>query len=423
MLQKEKHSRTHLTVKQRSLVSPFAFPCLMWGLSRALIALCIVLVPDSVQSTAADWQRLIGWDSRFYLEIATTGYTFIPDGKGYNIAFFPGFPLLIRLGTGFGFSPQFAAVLINNLFFLLALIGLFQWLTSRYNRSVARWAIATFAWCPFSLFCSVAYAEGAFLLFSTLALKAFEEKQPFRAAIWGSFATATRLPGICLVPTFLGLSWRDRRDWRFYLAGLMTSSGFISFILFCTWRFDAPFAFIQVQSAWNPPNFVFGQGWLKSLVQVFCGPTAWERQTIHLIHLLAILTIIAIAVLLLYFRQSLRSTTTHSIYCGLILVTWLIAGSPFINLVTVWGAIALLWYARNNLTSVAFSYGIWSMAFILSTGRTISAERHTFAVVSVAIALGFLCHQYPRWGYSLLGFFGVLLICLSVRFIQGYWAG
>ncbi|MBD2020064.1 hypothetical protein H6F43_07675, partial [Leptolyngbya sp. FACHB-36] len=89
----------------------WGFPAAMWLLSRltilAAILLLVRLFPAPAGSSAAlgSWRSLIGWDSGHYLSIATTGYHYVNDGQGYNVAFFPGFPLLIRAAMSVGIPP------------------------------------------------------------------------------------------------------------------------------------------------------------------------------------------------------------------------------------------------------------------------------------------------------------------------------
>lgn len=71
--------------------------------------------------------------------------------------------------------------------------------------------------------------------------------------------------------------------------------------------------------------------------------------------------------------------------------------------------------------SLPWLYGLFSMVIILSPGRTISAERHVYGIVSVAIALGLLLQNHPRWRYPLWGFSSLLLALFAIRFAQHLW--
>jgi Gpi18-like mannosyltransferase len=113
------------------------------------------------------------------------------------------------------------------------MILLYRWVEECHGDSAAKWATAVMAWCPFSLFGTVIYSEGLFLLFSTAALRAFEKHQYARAALWGALTTGTRVTGVVLIPTFLFVAWREKRPPIAYLVGLATSGGLLLFMLFC----------------------------------------------------------------------------------------------------------------------------------------------------------------------------------------------
>lgn len=408
----------------------WGFALLMGLLSRLAIASSMVLIARLTSSGASyggalsDWRVFIGWDSLHYLGIATAGYEYADDGLGHNVAFFPVLPLLMRAGMAFGIPADLAGVLVNNLAFLGALVVLAAWVDDRYGKRCACWTVAVLAWCPFSLFGTVLYSEGVFLLFSTAALRAFDRRQHTWAAVWGCLATATRLPGMTLVPAFLWVAWKEKRPLAAYLSALAAATGILLFSLFCWIRFHEPLAFLWVQKAWQPVGLAYGEGWLKSLVQITLGPTTWNKGTIaDPFYPLAFGVLCGLAYLLWQVRRTVDRRLTDCGFCAIALLLWLLAGSPLINAVMVWGGAYLIWRFRRELQPVAFTYGLFSLALILSSGRTISVERHTYGVVTVTIAMGILLSRYPRWGYVTIGFFALLLVSLSLRFAQHLWAG
>ncbi|MBW4690412.1 MAG: hypothetical protein KME27_01455 [Lyngbya sp. HA4199-MV5] len=412
------------------LLPPWAFALVIGLLSRLVILVSMLLVapiaskPENPQRAIGAWQALVGWDSVHYLGIATTGYEYAADGIGHNVAFFPMLPLLIKAGMTLGLPPALAGALANNAAFLGALMILAGWMTDRYGQTVARWSVAALAWCPFSLFGTVVYTEGIFLLFSTAALRAFDRRQHFQAAIWGCLASATRLPGLTIAIAFCLTAWKERRSWSAYLAAITSTGGVLLFSLFCWVQFHEPLAFLWVQKAWHPLGLAYGEGWLKSLVQITLGPATWNKgRLVDPLHPIAFVALCGLGGLLWRFRTRLGKEIVYYGACAIGLLLWLLAGSPLVNAVMVWGGVYVLWRFRRTLPPVAIAYGCLSLILILSSGRTISAERHTYGVVSVAIAFGLLLSGYPRWGFATLGFFAVLLVSLSLRFAQQLWAG
>lgn len=86
------------------------------------------------------------------------------------MAFYPLFPLLIRGLMALGMRVEVAGVLINSLAFLGALLLVYFWVEERYDTGAAKRTSAVLAWCPFSLFCTLMYTEGLFLLLTAAAL-------------------------------------------------------------------------------------------------------------------------------------------------------------------------------------------------------------------------------------------------------------
>lgn len=308
------------------------------------------------------WELFSHWDGKWYAQIATLGYSYADDGNHHSVAFYPLFPMLIRGLMSLGMPVEVAGVFINSLAFLGALVLLYFWIEERYDSSAANWTIALLAWCPFSLFCTVMYTEGLFLLLTTAALRFFERDEYIRAAVCGALTTATRGPGLALIPAFLLVACREKRPPLAYVAGLASALGLLSFSLYCAIRFGDALAFIHVQKAWLHPS------WLDLLAQVF-------RLQI----------------------------------------------SAISRVVMIFGSAYLLWLFRKKLSSIVLTYGFCSLALLLCSGALSSVNRYAYGIVPLSIALGLLLPARPSWGYGLMGLFGVFLLYVSVKFAGFLW--
>jgi len=406
------------------------FALVMWGLSRGVVLLGLLAIapllptPSSGEVATWGWEAFNHWDSKHYEQIVTEGYQFKNDGKGYNVAFFPLFPLLIWGAMHLGLPFDVAGTLINNLAFLGALVMLYLWIAERHGRSVARWSTAVLAWCPFSLFSTVIYTEGLFLLGSVAALRAFDRQQYVWAMLWGALTTALRPPGIALVLTFLWAAWRERRGAIAYLTALVSSTGLLLYMLYGWLHFHQPLAFALAQRGWQSNYRFWGGAWLNLATTVLWGPVNKHKGSlVDPIYPLAMLLIVALGILLWRSRHQLGFPKTGYGFCILVILLWLVGGSPLITATMAIGSGYLLWHFRQDLGCIALSYGLFSWAIILSTGRTTSSERYIYGMVTMAIAFGLLLSRSPRWGYATLIFFTILLGNLSVRFAQGLWAG
>jgi Gpi18-like mannosyltransferase len=381
------------------------FVVLMWLSSRVLIWMAMygaTLGGAAIAGTAIpplDLKPLLGWDGGHYLQIALHGYTYVNDGQGYNVAFFPGLPLLMQIGIRLGLPAPWAGLLVNNLAFLAGLGVVYGWVQTRWGKQAAQWTTAALAWCPFSLFGTVLYTEGLFLCLSAAALQAFDQRRHRWAALLGLGASLTRLPGVVLTPALLWVSWRERRGFKAYLASLVAGSGV-------------------------PMDLSYGQGWLKMLVQVFLGPTVWKQGRLtDPLYPIALLILAGLGYGLWYYRHRLRPLVLQGVGTVLGLLGWLLAGTPLVNMGMVAGGLVLLWYSRKTLPPILLSFGGCSLALILLSGRTASAERYAYGIVAIAIAFGVLLSRHPRWGYPVLSVFGLMLLSYAVRFAQGLWVG
>ncbi|WP_320670179.1 mannosyltransferase family protein [Patulibacter defluvii] len=155
---------------------------------------------------------LARWDSVWLLDVADVGY---PTDYAPRTAFFPLYPLLVRLvGTVLG-SPLLAGLLVSG---ACAFGGamLVHRLTARElgapAAGAAVWALLLF---PGSLWLSAVYSEGLFLLLSAACVLAARQDRWALAGVLGLLAALTRSAGVVLVVALLATAgerwWRARR--------------------------------------------------------------------------------------------------------------------------------------------------------------------------------------------------------------------
>jgi Gpi18-like mannosyltransferase len=410
------------------------FPLLMWFSSRMFICIAMLLiVPLNATLSkgvpfSPGWHVFCAWDSVFYEKIATYGYEHLINERQFVfIVFFPLLPLLSRALMTFGLPFEVAGTLVNNLAFLGAAIVLYTWMNERYGINIAKWTTAVLVWCPLSLFGTVIYAEGLYLLFSTAALRAFDKKQYLGTALWGSLATAARPTGIALIPAFLLVSAIENRGIKAFIASLASGSGLFLFSLYCQIKLGDALAFLHAQKAWRPTLGFDWLHWWKMLMQIVVGSTNWKYGYIKdSWHPLLFTLLVVIGYLLWHFHKKLPTsqlpffTTEYGFGC-LALFCWLLAGDPLINTVMIFGGIYVLWRVRSQMSLITVVYGFCGIGMLLASGGTISLNRLAYGIVSLSIALGMLLARHPRVGYTVVCFFTIILASFAVRFAQLQW--
>ncbi|MEY2515080.1 MAG: hypothetical protein QOJ89_2438 [bacterium] len=150
------------------------------------------------------------WDSVWYLAIAGGGY-----GDGGREAFFPLYPLLVKLGGVLTGSPLIAGALVSTALLAVALVLLHRLVALDHDRAVARNAVLVTALFPMSFFYSAVYSESLFLALSVGAVYAARRERWALAGALGAFAAATRSAGVLLlVPLLILYLWDSGRPLR-----------------------------------------------------------------------------------------------------------------------------------------------------------------------------------------------------------------
>src|SRR5262249_45373054 len=120
-------------------------------------------VAPAAQGLPGSLRPWVSWDSAWYLDIVRQGYWFEP-GRQSSVAFFPLYPILIKLATVAGLSEAAAALLIANTAALGATILLWRWVRAEAGPAAAHETIRWLMVYPFAFFLHAAYAESLYLL-------------------------------------------------------------------------------------------------------------------------------------------------------------------------------------------------------------------------------------------------------------------
>lgn len=240
--------------------------------------------------------NLKSWDGQWYLEIAEHGYGGVDpsmaDGYGHRypetpLAFFPGYPLLVRL---FAFLPGLgaagAAVTVSILAGIAGAYGL-----ARLGRLVggSRRAgllfVVLFAASPMSVVLSMAYSEALFCALSIWALIGVLERNWVLAGL-ACAAAGTIRPTASALIAVVGLAaliavFRRRDSWRPWLAGVLAPAGMLVYVGWVAVQTGNPTGYFELQQRGWSSSFDGGLETLEFGLEVLAtGKSAFETVTL-----------------------------------------------------------------------------------------------------------------------------------------------
>lgn len=201
------------------------------------------------------------WDGAFWVRAATAGYPHhLPGVHGHpgpsTVAFFPGYPLLVRaLYRLTSLPPADAALIVSGVAGLVATLALWAFANRYWGRSVADRSTALFCVFPGSLVFSMAYSEGLLLVAVIGCVWALTERRWVWAGLAGLVGTATHPNGIglaalCVLAAIVAIS--RRRDWGALVAPALSSVGVAAFVVFLRIRTGSWLAWPDTErSGWH----------------------------------------------------------------------------------------------------------------------------------------------------------------------------
>ncbi len=149
----------------------------------------------STNPILAVWGR---WDAEHYLNIAIHGYS------GTEPAFFPLYPVLIRLVGALTGNHLIAGLIISNVAAFFGLLFFYKLIEHQYNRHVAQRATFYISIFPTAIFFSAVYTESLFFCLTVASFYYIRERKWVLAGVIGFFAALTRVEGVLLaVPFFI----------------------------------------------------------------------------------------------------------------------------------------------------------------------------------------------------------------------------
>lgn len=192
------------------------------------------------------------WDANWYMSIASEGYQWVP-GDQSNVAFFPLYPLTVRLlGVVMGGRYLLAGLFLSSAYLLGGMAYLYRLVRDDFGEEIAGRAVLLLAIFPTSVFFSTLYTESLFLMTSVAAFYYARRGRWALAGGWGLLASLTRITGLWLL---LPLVWELVSQKKFSLRKLspaalwltLVPGGMALYMLYLYFGFGRPFAFAETQ--------------------------------------------------------------------------------------------------------------------------------------------------------------------------------
>ena len=258
----------------------WSYVAAVYALSR-LVALAGFLAAALLQRGGSLGRLPWMWDGGWYLRLARQGYpSAVPEVAGRalhsTIAFFPGFPLAIRLVSLLpGVSDPIAALLVSLGSGALAAGAVFRLAHWLAGPETARRAVLLFCFFPGSVVFLLSYAEGLMVMLAAGSLLALGRRRWVAAGVLAGLAGLTRPNAVILVVACAwaaGVALVRRRDLRALAAPALAAAGPLLFFGYLWLRTGEAGAWFRVEHQGWGQQFDGGRSLLNILEWAVRGP-------------------------------------------------------------------------------------------------------------------------------------------------------
>lgn len=361
---------------------------------------------DPVSGSIAE--ALINWDAKWYVDIATHGYSYIPHADfGQNIIFFPLYPALCK-GLSFILPFPIPAIGIGlAIFFGLLSVLLFQRLAKDWlEPDSAAFATLSYALYPAAAFFISAYPTSLMNCLAIATLIALRQQRPFQAAFWAGIGAASGplivffAFGIWLV--LLGRVWADRQNralisiFKVISLGIIACSGLGVFMVYQWYLFQTPFAFVVAHGPYIGHLSPLDK--LRHIVELF---PLWGGDYTPLVHALLLEPTVLNPARSVYFFMNALILLANFVALGI-----------------------LGWKRQWALLVVSIPLVFAYLWFQGAAQGPVSTYRLLYINLPLFLAAGWIYQSTVRktWVLPLLGLEMAALVLQAAFFISGHWA-
>jgi hypothetical protein len=209
------------------------------------------------------WYR---FDALWFANVARNGYAGARDDGGHlGPAFMPALPMTMAASAALGLNLFWVGVLIPNLAGAVGAAVLARVAARQLNDPAAGWrTLALLLAFPTAFFCSAPYNESFGVLFTAMALAAWQSNRPLAAGAAAFGGSLARLSGIAL-----GLAavcdWLITRERatprRAAFVALGSCAGLAVFCCFLWWTVGDPLATLKSHAKWGRAELSWKNPW------------------------------------------------------------------------------------------------------------------------------------------------------------------
>lgn len=380
----------------------------LWRIGLEFINQSIVLLfpnlrPDT-RGVGHGLYRWMFWDGGWYDAIVRRGYVNLGHApEPLSVAFFPGFPGLVRVLDKMSPLTYVETALVLNFALTVGIVAYVYKLTLllaprmslKRKHAAAKWAVIMMLAFPASLFFAAFYADALLVFAGTAAIYYGLTRRYIAAGIFIGVATLTKSIAVVLLPVLLLIMIQNhhkemkvfvQKQWLKILATFTLGvSGICAYMLYLLIKFDEPLFFYKIQKYWDrgTGDFFVKRIWEVHIRNVL-EPSYYLNRYNYLVEIFMILLLFTV----------------------LVLSIWLIVRRQQIWL----GVLSLL-----------------TVLIPISTGRLTSLNRYVLLLTPLLafIVPRLLRLRYGQQAFTAIVFISTLvLVYLTVGFLQGsYFAG
>lgn len=321
------------------------------------------------------------FDGVHYLRLVIYGY----EGSQFSQAFFPLYPLLIKL-LSFNNHYFITASVISNVSFLIGIFIYYKLLRFDFNEKIAFKSVLLLLAFPTAFYFASVYGESLFFTLTVVCFFFLRKKKFMEAGFFAALASATRILGLIFIPIFIVEIYLSFKKEKFkinneqfiksLISVIFIPLGTIIYMWYLKIAFNNPLYFLTSQPA-------FGA----------------ERSSIPIVMLPQVI---------FRYIKILFSVPINS---------WHFFSSALELSFTI-AAIALLVISFKKIKIIYWLFAFGCLIIPTFTGTLSSMPRY---ILMIFLLLPILVENIKRYFILLLILFIILEMLLTSLFIRGYW--